>query len=586
MVQDGIGLIGQTLEGRYFLTRALGQGGMGVVFEALDLARGERCAVKIQKLPADAPNIHTGLQRRFRREALLGQRVRHDGLVAVYDVGELPGGASFLVMELLDGWCLFDVLTGVGPLPWPEAVELALQAAGALAALHRAGIIHRDIKPENLQLLSDGRLKVLDLGVLRVQEGLAVGDAEDTDVRTGSKEALGTIAFMAPEQIQDNARVDGRTDLYALGLVLWEALTGEQPFRGLSWVEVTQRKFSPEPMPPLRTRVAEAPAVLEALVARCLGEQERRPASAEALIGALAPLLAEPALELRRRLVQRVRLALPEAGEEALGQASTPAVSLAWSGASEVVVRGRRGTPLLPPAGPRDEAPTDRQPRSRSGARALERSDAGGRESGAGDRESGVAGREAPRRWWPPRWLGGVGVGALLLWGTWLVTSRTARVAPVGAGAEPSLAAVRSAAPAQTPGVRGAGALGGRARGAGIPALRLGGEPGMAAPPARPAAGYAALVGARARGSTDRSASAGAEPAAPGRLYIAVHPFAEVYIDGQHRDEATPHTYVLAPGRHTVRFLNSARGIDETRVVRLAADGSERLVIDWDESER
>ena len=189
MVQDGIGLIGQTLEGRYFLTRALGQGGMGVVFEALDLSRGERCAVKIQKLPADAPNIHTGLQRRFRREALLGQRVRHDGLVAVYDVGELPGGASFLVMELLDGWCLFDVLTGVGPLPWPEAVELALQAAGALAALHRAGIIHRDIKPENLQLLSDGRLKVLDLGVLRVQEGLAVGDAEDTDVRTGSKEA-------------------------------------------------------------------------------------------------------------------------------------------------------------------------------------------------------------------------------------------------------------------------------------------------------------------------------------------------------------------------------------------------------------
>lgn len=298
---------GHEVKGRYRIEERIGSGGMGVVYRATQLQLRQPCALKVIDSDRFGPHHRQPLLRRFRREAQLGFRVRHAGLVAVFDFDQLDDGTLYYAMELLGGKSLAALLGDDGPLGWPEAAELGIQAADALAALHRAGVVHRDLKPENLQLLPDGRLKVLDFGVVHAACTLLAGASEITDVHTFTGQQVGTPAYMSPEQLRDSSRVDARDDLYALALVLYELVSGYQPFRGRPVEEVYQLKFMPGVLPPLPEICPAVPPRLEALLAQMLGARPGRPRTARAVGAALRALLSGVADReaVRRRLAVR-----------------------------------------------------------------------------------------------------------------------------------------------------------------------------------------------------------------------------------------------------------------------------------------
>lgn len=210
---------GTLVEGRYRLARAIAAGAMGTVHEADDLKTGERVALKLLKgqLHGDA-----GIRRRFRREASILQALDHPGIVRILDVGQDEGERSFTVMELLRGETL-EARIARGPMQVLELRPIALAVCETLAAVHAHGVVHGDVKPANVFLPSGGSfpIKLVDFGLSKI-EGL------ERLTRTG--ELTGTPAYMAPELLTGQGTVDGRVDLYALGVVLYEALSGKLPF--------------------------------------------------------------------------------------------------------------------------------------------------------------------------------------------------------------------------------------------------------------------------------------------------------------------------------------------------------------------
>ncbi|WP_433227886.1 protein kinase domain-containing protein [Actinomadura formosensis] len=210
---------GLELAGRYRLERLLGSGGMGEVWRAVDTRLRRAVAVKTLRAHSRADS---SLVTRFRREAEIAARLQHPGITVVFDFGEHEGHL-FLVMELLEGEDLRSVLSREPRgLPIPRVLELARQIAEALSAAHAGGIVHRDIKPANLMVLESGRVKICDFGIARF--------AEATAGLTG-RGIIGTPSYMAPEQLE-GGRIDQRTDLYALGCVLYQLETGRPPFPG------------------------------------------------------------------------------------------------------------------------------------------------------------------------------------------------------------------------------------------------------------------------------------------------------------------------------------------------------------------
>lgn len=209
---------------RYQLGRLLGRGGMGEVREGTDLRLGRRVAVKLLRadLAADAE-----LSRRFEVEARAAAGLSHPNVVAVYDTGE-DQGVPYIVMELLSGRTVGDEMDA-GPLPAERVERVALQVLAALDAAHRAGVVHRDIKPRNLLLTSDSAVKVGDFGIAKVAEGL--GDV------TVTGQVLGTPGYLAPERLAGQPAT-ARSDLFSLGVVLYEALSGAKPFPGSTPWEV------------------------------------------------------------------------------------------------------------------------------------------------------------------------------------------------------------------------------------------------------------------------------------------------------------------------------------------------------------
>ncbi|MFB4314403.1 protein kinase [Actinomadura sp. 21ATH] len=208
---------GMELDGRYRLAERIGRGGMGEVWRAKDLRLGRAVAVKVLPAIEDVPDA----QERFRREAMIAARLRHPGITVVHDTGRHED-RPFIVMELLEGTDLAAVLAGAPEgLPVGRAVSLAAEAADALAAAHGERIVHRDLKPANLFLGTDGRLKICDFGIARA------ADAGGRLTAEGS--VVGTVAYMSPEQCRGED-VDERSDLYSLGCVLHEMLTGVPPF--------------------------------------------------------------------------------------------------------------------------------------------------------------------------------------------------------------------------------------------------------------------------------------------------------------------------------------------------------------------
>ncbi|MCC0575051.1 serine/threonine-protein kinase [Streptomyces californicus] len=277
---------GRIIADRYELAALLGQGGMGQVWTAYDRRLDRRVAVKL--LRPDRVAGPTGsdaadeLRRRFVRECRVTAQVDHPGLVTVHDAGS-DGDDLYLVMQYVEGADLADHLAEQDPYPWPWAVAVAAQLCAVLCAVHAVPIVHRDLKPRNVMVRPDGTVTVLDLGVASVLD-------TDTTRLTHTGSPIGSPAYMAPEQAMGGA-VGPYTDLYALGVLLHELLSGDVPFAGSTALGVLHRHLYEPPAPVRRTR-PEVPAALEALVLRLLAKDPQdRPASAQEVYEELAPLL-------------------------------------------------------------------------------------------------------------------------------------------------------------------------------------------------------------------------------------------------------------------------------------------------------
>ena len=257
---------GQLISGRYQLDTVLGRGGMATVWRGVDERLGRRVAVKL----LDRATADSAMLQRFDREARTAGGLTHPNIVGVYDVGT-DDGVPYLVMELIDGTSVAALLAG-GPLPIEQAVDIARQICDALAVAHAQGVVHRDIKPANILLTATGTVKVCDFGIARLTH------QQQTDL-TAPHTAIGTSAYMAPEQASGGA-VDARTDLYALGCVLYAMLTGQPPFTGDHPLTVMWQ-HQQQPAPSVASLRADTPADLDALIARLLAKNPSdRPATA------------------------------------------------------------------------------------------------------------------------------------------------------------------------------------------------------------------------------------------------------------------------------------------------------------------
>jgi eukaryotic-like serine/threonine-protein kinase len=242
---------------RYELHEQLGAGGMASVYRATDRVLGRTVAVKILAPHyADDP----GFVARFRREARSAARLNHPAVVQVFDTGA-DGETQYIVMEFVDGRTLADVLETQGPLEPERAAEVAAVLAEALAAAHAAGLVHRDVKPANVMITPSGDVKMMDFGIAR---------ATSTETLTQTARVLGTATYLSPEQAVGNP-VDARSDIYSLGVVLYEMLAGQPPFGGDSPIEVAAKHVEQDPLPPSRHR-PDVPAGLEAIAMRALAK--------------------------------------------------------------------------------------------------------------------------------------------------------------------------------------------------------------------------------------------------------------------------------------------------------------------------
>jgi eukaryotic-like serine/threonine-protein kinase len=257
---------------RYELGPVLGQGGMARVYRGLDRQLRRQVAIKVLAPPFDRDREFV---ERFQREARAAAGLSHPNIVAVFDSGS-DDGTHFIVTELVEGETLADRLGRDGSMPQAEAVAVAVDIARALAAAHERGLIHRDIKPGNVMLPPDGRVKVVDFGIAR---------AAGSDTLTNTGVVLGSTAYLSPEQASGQP-VDERADLYALGCVLYEMLTGRVPFSADTPIATMYRHVNEDPPPP--STFAPIPSELEDIVMRALEKDpKRRFASASELEAAL-----------------------------------------------------------------------------------------------------------------------------------------------------------------------------------------------------------------------------------------------------------------------------------------------------------
>lgn len=270
---------GDVLRGKYRLIRTLGRGGMGVVFAAEQLRTGQRVAIKAMR---DGGAASSDARARFAREARAAATLRSEHVARILDVDDTDDGEPFLAMDLLEGKDLGAVLEDEGPLERGRAVGYVLQACVGLAEAHAAGIVHRDLKPANLFLTRrpDGTelVKILDFGISKAQPPENAADLVETREQT----ALGSPAYMSPEQLRDASRVDARTDVWSLGVALYQLLTGKLPFEAQTTAALAARIAADAPAPP------GISGEIDEVVMRCL---EKRPETRFASVAALAEAL-------------------------------------------------------------------------------------------------------------------------------------------------------------------------------------------------------------------------------------------------------------------------------------------------------
>jgi serine/threonine-protein kinase len=275
---------GDVLDGRYQLLRDLGRGAAGVVFEAKHLFTGRFAAVKVVAAKPGPPSV-AELRARLQREGQALASIRHPGVVEVLDGGVTHDGASYLVMEMLEGRTLEGLLAARTRLSVQDAAAVALQLCDALAAVHQAGIVHRDVKPSNIIVMRDTddheRVKLVDFGVAKMEQP---GD----DKLTGAGAVIGTPAYMSPEQLLALDDVDHRSDVYAVGATLFECLAGAVPYAG-NYPQVLLAATGEQPSPSVRSVNADVPLPVALVVDRAIAKsRDSRFSSVHELGGALA----------------------------------------------------------------------------------------------------------------------------------------------------------------------------------------------------------------------------------------------------------------------------------------------------------
>jgi serine/threonine-protein kinase len=285
--------VGQIVDGRYRIVDRLGVGGMGATYRAIDEETGRTVVVKIPSLALIGdPSTFS----RYQRELEIGQRLEHPGVQRLLASGQLPGGAPYMVLDFIPGETMRAYLSTHAPLPVDEAVRHGVALADTLQYCHERGVVHRDLKPENIYVTPDGRTVVGDFGIALLQGARRLTFRRLTN-------AVGTPDYMAPEQVSGE-RGDARTDVYAVGVLLYEMLTGKVPFRGDNALAVMGQRLTMDP-PPVRKLRPEVSVELDATVRRALARDRdaRYPSMAalrddllhpEGVVVALAPAMIAP----------------------------------------------------------------------------------------------------------------------------------------------------------------------------------------------------------------------------------------------------------------------------------------------------
>jgi serine/threonine protein kinase len=315
---------GDVLAGKYRIERVLGEGGMGIVFAAHHELLDQRVAIKLL-LPEVARS--TEAVARFLNEARAASRIQNEHVARVLDVGQLEGGGPYMVIEFLEGLDLAQVLEQRGPPPVADVVDWVMQALEAIAQAHALGVVHRDLKPSNLFLArrQDGtsQVKVLDFGISKALDA-APGAGGSRAAMTSTNAVLGSPAYMSPEQLRDSKSVDVRTDVWSMGVVIYELLTRGLPFDGDNVVALFAA-IQERPPRSARELRPDVPAALDAALQRCLRADPReRFASVAELAAAIAPCGTRTSA-LSRERIERI---LPGAATRASRPDARPLVDV------------------------------------------------------------------------------------------------------------------------------------------------------------------------------------------------------------------------------------------------------------------
>lgn len=370
--------IGDVLAGKYRLVRTIGKGGMGEVFEAMHEELGKRFAVKIptEELMTDQQNLE-----RFKREPKVAAATGHRCIVDVYDIGLTAKGIPFVVMELLEGEAFSTFIRREVKVDLSMATYIIAQVLSALSAAHSKGIIHRDLKPDNVYLVDSGQplpdVKLLDFGTSKV----VAGSGAEARSLTQSGTILGTPYYMAPEQVKANRKLDRRLDVYAAGVMLYEALTGMVPFESDNVYSLVHMVLHEELVPP-RVYRGDLPEGLEQVILKAMNRNRAvRFESAEAMLRALLPFMDDMA-RLRIWVPEALRSSEPSLSSPLSRRSALSAPSDPSSGQTRPEDIGQ--SPTLPNLERRDEdlvlgryAPLKRLVRGRTGTIYLARTEGG-----------------------------------------------------------------------------------------------------------------------------------------------------------------------------------------------------------------
>ena len=321
-------LIGSTLSGKFLINRKVGQGGMGAVYEATHTQLGKRVAVKVL---LEKYAQREAIVKRLRQEAQLASSVGNEHIIDITDIGTTEDGRTYVVMELLEGESLADCLARETKLPEQRILKVVSQAASALSAAHIKGIVHRDIKPENLFLLKrkdQDFVKVVDFGISKSLR--ATGEEEEQPRLTQTGMVLGTPLYMSPEQARGDDELDARVDIYALGVIMYEAAAGRVPFSGNNYLSVISQVLNETPKS-IREFRPEISDEFEAIVAKAMAKNKGdRYASAIDLLADLSALLDDPTHSTERARITGPRKKLPKK--------LSPSRYVVWIGGVSVIV--------------------------------------------------------------------------------------------------------------------------------------------------------------------------------------------------------------------------------------------------------